>query len=136
GWRRSRWTQVRRQPVLSESRFERDSNRKAPRANGAPFCLSRGRCESILQKGENMNVLKFLLGVVFFVALVILLQLPEAPVDSPSLQFQRLPDVAAPPAEAGNSFENLAGSTVADAALYGNLPPQADPEFAAALDRT
>src|SRR2546429_466175 len=83
-----------------------------------------------------MNVIKFLLGVVFVVALVLLVQLPEAPLDSPAVQFQRLPDVATPrAAETGNSFENLAGSTVADSAVSGELPSSADPMFTAALER-
>lgn len=76
-----------------------------------------------------MNVLKLLLGVVLFVALVALLQLPEAPMDSPATQFQRLPDTQRPVAEPGNSFETLAGTTVADSAIAGELPAPTDPQF-------
>src|SRR5213594_1843543 len=83
-----------------------------------------------------MKVLKFLLGVVFFVVLVVLVQLPEPPMESPLIQYQRLPNVNPRAAsEAGNSFENLAGNTIADAALFGDLAPQSDPDFSAALDR-
>src|ERR1017187_450452 len=129
-----------------------------------------------------MKALKVCLGVLLFVALIVVVQLADSPLDTPIAQFQRLPDVnimhlaeaewadglsgsalllldyviendlpdkakavegrqkvfaqlanETTPASrlkatgwaaalaGGNSFENLAGTTVADAALYGEI---------------
>lgn len=83
-----------------------------------------------------MNVLKFMFGLILLAALVMLVQLPETPMGSPAAQFQQLPDVRPPAAlAAGSSYQSLAGSTIADLAMLGELPQQAEPEFAAALER-
>jgi hypothetical protein len=129
-----------------------------------------------------MKALKVCLGVLLFVALIVVVQLADSPLDTPIAQFQRLPDVNvmhlaeaewavghsgsalllldyviendlpdkpkavegrqkvfaqlasentpasrlkatgwAAALAGGNSFENLAGTTVADAALYGEI---------------
>jgi hypothetical protein len=128
-----------------------------------------------------MKVLRFVLGVTLFGALIVVVQLADSPLDTPSVKYQRLPDVNLPhmadaelaagrsssalllldyaiendspdkqkavdarqkvfaqlagqntPASrlkatgwaaalGGNSFENLAGTTVADAAQYGDI---------------
>jgi len=129
-----------------------------------------------------MKVLKVCLGALLFVALIVVVQLVDSPLDTPIAQFQRLPDVNvmhlaeaewavghsgsalllldyviendlpdkakaiegrqkvfaqlanentpasrlkatgwAAALAGGNSFENLAGTTVADAALYGEI---------------
>jgi hypothetical protein len=128
-----------------------------------------------------MKVLRFVLGVILFGALIVVVQLADSPLDTPSAKYQRLPDVGIQhmadaelaagrsssalllldyaiqhdvtekqqalddrqkvfarlasvntpvshleatgwaAALGGNSFENLAGTTVADAALYGDI---------------
>ncbi|HVM61230.1 MAG TPA: hypothetical protein VMV72_10220 [Verrucomicrobiae bacterium] len=128
-----------------------------------------------------MKVLRFILGVILFGALIVVVQLADAPLDTPAAKYRRLTDVSLPhiagaemaagrsssalllldyviqhdssekqialddrqkifaqlasqntPASrlkatgwaaalGGNSFETLAGSTVADAALYGDI---------------
>lgn len=129
-----------------------------------------------------MKVLRFLLGVVLFGALIVVVQLVDSPLDTPAAKFGRLPDASvmqiaeaewavghsgsalllldyvvennspdktravdarqkiftqlasentpasrlkatgwAAALAGGNSFENLAGATVADAALYGEI---------------
>jgi hypothetical protein len=128
-----------------------------------------------------MKVVRFILGVILFGALIVVVQLADSPLDTPAAKYQRLPDVSLPqmadaesaagrsssalllldyviqhdPSEkqralddrqkifarlasentpfsrlnatgwaaalSGNSFENLAGTTVADAALYGDI---------------
>jgi hypothetical protein len=128
-----------------------------------------------------MKVLRFVLGVILFGALIVVVQLADSPLDTPSAEYRRLPDVSLPhmadaelaagrsssallmldyaiennspdkqkavdarqkvfaqlagqntPASrlkatgwaaalGGNSFENLAGTTVADAAQYGDI---------------
>ncbi len=128
-----------------------------------------------------MKVLRFVLGVILFGALIVVAQLADSPLDTPSAEYRRLPDVSLPhmadaelaagrsssallmldyaiennspdkqkavdarqkvfaqlagqntPASrlkatgwaaalGGNSFENLAGTTVADAAQYGDI---------------
>ena len=128
-----------------------------------------------------MKVLRFILGVILFGALIVVVQLADAPLDTPSAKYGRLPDANLPhvagaemaagrsssalllldyviqrnlpekqqalddrqkifaqlasqntPASrlkatgwaaalGGNSFETLAGSTIADAALYGDI---------------
>jgi hypothetical protein len=73
-----------------------------------------------------MKVFKLILGLALFAGLVALVQLADTPLDSPSALFQRLPDVSPRRAtESGSSFESLAGSTVADSVLYGDLAQQA-----------
>ena len=74
-----------------------------------------------------MKVLKIVAGLALFAALVAVVQLVEPTMDSPAAIFQRLPDVArAAGAEpvAGNLFDNLAGGTVADAVLFGDIAEQ------------
>lgn len=128
-----------------------------------------------------MKVVRFILGVVLFGALIVVVQLADSPLDTPSAKYERLPEVSLPhmadaelaagrsssalllldyviqhdssekqaalddrqkvfaqlasentpvsrlkatgwaAALSGNSFENLAGTTVADAALYGDI---------------
>lgn len=128
-----------------------------------------------------MKVLRFVLGVILFGALIVVVQLADAPLGTPAARYQRLPDVSIQnmadadwaagrsssalllldyaiesdspdkqkavearqkifaelasentpfsrlkatgwaAALGGNSFENLAGTTVADAALYGDI---------------
>jgi hypothetical protein len=128
-----------------------------------------------------MKVLRFVLGVILFGALIVVVQLADSPLGTPAARYQRLPDVSIPnmadadwaagrgssalllldyaiendspdkqravearqkifaalasentpfsrlkatgwaAALGGNSFENLAGATVADAALYGDI---------------
>ena len=128
-----------------------------------------------------MKVLRFVLGVILFGALIVVVQLADSPLDTPSAKYERLPEVSLPhmadaelaagrsssalllldyviqhdssekqqaldarqkvfahlasentpvsrlkatgwaAALSGNSFENLAGTTVADAALYGDI---------------
>jgi hypothetical protein len=128
-----------------------------------------------------MKVLRFVLGVMLFGALIVVVQLADSPLDTPSAKYERLPEVSLlhmadadwaagrsssalllldyaiengsadktdavdarqkvfaqlasentpvshlkatgwAAALGGNSFENLAGTTVADAALYGDI---------------
>ena len=128
-----------------------------------------------------MKVLRFVLGVILFGALIVVVQLADSPLDTPSAKYERLPEVSLPhmadaelaagrsssalllldyviqhdssekqqaldarqrvfahlasentpvsrlkatgwaAALSGNSFETLAGTTVADAALYGDI---------------
>ncbi|HTS16416.1 MAG TPA: hypothetical protein VMP11_02475 [Verrucomicrobiae bacterium] len=132
-----------------------------------------------------MKVLRFILGVLLFGALIVVVQLADSPLDTPSAKYERLPGISLPhmasaemaagrsssalllldyviqhdssekqqaladrqkvfaqlasqntPASrlkatgwaaalGGNSFETLAGSTVADAALYGDIADMA-----------
>jgi hypothetical protein len=73
-----------------------------------------------------MKVLKIVLGLALFAALVTLVPLADAPLDSPAALFQRLPDVNSPSAaETGSSFDSLASSTVADSVLFGDLADKA-----------
>jgi hypothetical protein len=128
-----------------------------------------------------MKVVRFILGVILFGALIVVVQLADSPLDTPSAKYGRLPEVSLPhmadaewaagrsssalllldyaietdspdkqtavdsrqkvfaqlagqntpvsrlkatgwaAALGGNSFENLAGTTVADAAQYGDI---------------
>jgi hypothetical protein len=128
-----------------------------------------------------MKAVRFVLGVILFGALIVVVQLADSPLDTPSAKYQRLPDVSiqhmadadwaagrsssalllldyaiesdSPDKQkavdarqkvfaqlagqntpvsrlkatgwaatlGGNSFENLAGTTVADAAQYGDI---------------
>jgi hypothetical protein len=93
-----------------------------------------------------MKGLKVIVGLILFAALVAIVQLADPMLESPSALFQRLPDAPGAPAteaSAGNSFDNLAGGTVADSVLFGELAEQsrqgaldaAPDEFIAALNQ-
>ena len=43
-----------------------------------------------------MKVLRFVLGVTLFGALIVVVQLADSPLDTPSVKYQRLPDVNLP----------------------------------------
>ncbi|MCG3149734.1 MAG: hypothetical protein PCFJNLEI_03199 [Verrucomicrobiae bacterium] len=69
-----------------------------------------------------MKGFKIVWGVLLFAALIAVVQLADVPLDSPAVLYQRLPAVARLDRPVtGNSFENLAGGTVADGILAGTL---------------